>query len=224
MPGSDFERSPSSVAALTELGRVRLSKHFFMREMLYSEVGNHYGVPNVPEDPALAVKAGRRLCEELLEPLYEAFGGLTVRSAYRSPTLNDFCHQKYKQGETACYCSDNDYSASRHIWDRRDDKGMLGATASVLVPVYLDLYEKSRDCEPLAWWIRDNLPEHAEVTFFPWQCAFNIRWYQGETDQSIHEDPGPGKGEDRLITRKGMDNFDGDHRDRYRVLEAILRR
>jgi hypothetical protein len=216
-------KSPASVSELTELGRVRLSKHFFMREMLYSEVGNHYGVPNVPEDPALAVIAGRQLCEKLLEPLYEAFGGVVVRSAYRSPTLNDFCHRKFLAGETACYCSDNVYSAGRHIWDRRDDGGHLGATASVLVPAYLDLYEESGDCEPLAWWIRDHLREHAEVTFFPWQCAFNIRWYEGESDQAIYQDPGPGMGEDRLITRKGMNNFDGDHRYRYRVLEPVLR-
>ncbi len=217
-----MSKSPTSVAALTELGRVRLSKHFFMREMLYSEVSNYYGVPNVPEDPALAVKAGRQLCEKLLEPLNEAFGGVVVRSAYRSPTLNDFCHQKYRQGETACYCSDNVYSAARHIWDRRDDKGLMGATASVLVPAYLNLYQESGNCEPLAWWIRDHLPEYAEVTFFPPQGAFNIRWYEGEADQAIYEDAGPNMGDDRLITKKGMDNFDGDHRDRYRILEAIL--
>ncbi len=217
-------KSPTSVAALTEIGRVRLSKHFFMREMLYSEVSNHYGVPNVPEDPGLAVKAGRQLCEKLLEPLYETFGGIVVRSAYRSPTLNDFCHRKYLEGETACYCSDNVYSAGRHIWDRRDHKGFMGATASVLVPAYLEPYEKTGDCEPLAWWIRDHLPDYAEVTFYPWQCVFNIRWYEGPSDQAIYQDPGPNKGEDRVITKKGMDNFEGDHRDRYRVLEGMAKR
>jgi hypothetical protein len=216
-------KRPTSVAALTELGRVRLSKHFFMREMLYSEVSNHYGLPNVPEDPALAVEAGTRLCEKLLEPLYEAFGGIVVRSAYRSPTLNEFCHRKYVAGESACYCSDNLYSAARHIWDRRDDKGLMGATASVLVPAYLGLYEQTADCEPLAWWIRDHLPEYAEVTFYPWQCVFNIRWYEGEADQAIYEDAGPNMGDDRLITKKGMPNFGLDHRDRYRVLEGIAR-
>lgn len=120
-------------------------------------------------------------------------------------------------------CSDNRYSAARHIWDRRDDKGLMGATASVPAPAYLDLYEETADCEPLAWWARDHLPEYAEVTFFPWQCVFNIRWYQGEADQAIYEDAGPNMGDDRLITKKGMPNFDRDHRDRYRVLEDIAR-
>lgn len=37
-------QSIQDIAALTELGRQQLSDHFFMREMLYSEVGNLYGV------------------------------------------------------------------------------------------------------------------------------------------------------------------------------------
>ncbi len=45
---------PTSVAGLTELGRVRLSEHLFMRDMLSSEVGNFHGIPNILEDPDLA--------------------------------------------------------------------------------------------------------------------------------------------------------------------------
>ena len=40
--------APLSLAALTALGRARLSEHFFMREMLYSEVANLYGIQNIP--------------------------------------------------------------------------------------------------------------------------------------------------------------------------------
>lgn len=39
---------PSSVQALEELGRVRLSKHFFMRDFLYSEISQIEGIPNIP--------------------------------------------------------------------------------------------------------------------------------------------------------------------------------
>lgn len=59
-------RRPGSVSALEDLGRVRLSENFFMRDMLYSEIANHYGIPNIPDDPELAIVAGTRLCEELL--------------------------------------------------------------------------------------------------------------------------------------------------------------
>jgi hypothetical protein len=45
-------------------------------------------MPNVPDDPKLAIHVGQRLCEELLEPLNATFGRIAVRSAYRSPTVN----------------------------------------------------------------------------------------------------------------------------------------
>jgi hypothetical protein len=71
-----------------------LSKHFCMREMLYSEVASFHGLPNIPDDPDLAIEAASKLCQLVLEPLCEAFGRVTVRSAYRSPTVNDFCHKR----------------------------------------------------------------------------------------------------------------------------------
>ena len=67
-------KAPKSVAKLDELGRVRLSQNFFMRDFLYSEIANLHGLPNIPEDPDLAIAAGTRLCEELLEPLNATFG------------------------------------------------------------------------------------------------------------------------------------------------------
>ena len=77
-------RKPQSINALEELGRIRLSKSFFMRDFLYSEISNFYKIPNIPDDPDLAIKAGTKLCEELLEPLQETFGRIEIRSAYRS--------------------------------------------------------------------------------------------------------------------------------------------
>ena len=52
---------------LEDLGRVRLSPNFYLRDFLYSEIANFYGVPNMPENPELAIATGRKLCEELLE-------------------------------------------------------------------------------------------------------------------------------------------------------------
>ena len=54
-------RVPKSVDALENLGRERLSRSFYMRDFLYSEISNHYGVPNIPESPDLAIANGRRL-------------------------------------------------------------------------------------------------------------------------------------------------------------------
>ena len=39
-------KKPVSVVALEELGRVRLSKSFYFRDFLYSEIANHYGMHN----------------------------------------------------------------------------------------------------------------------------------------------------------------------------------
>jgi hypothetical protein len=77
--------TPKSITALEELGRVRLSRSFFMRDFLYSEISNFYGIPNIPENPDLAVEVGKRLCEELLEQLNATFGRIAIRSAYCSP-------------------------------------------------------------------------------------------------------------------------------------------
>jgi hypothetical protein len=79
-----MRRKLTSVAALTEVGRVRLSKSFFMRDMLHSEIAQVHGLLNAPDDPDLAIEAGTRLCEELLEPLQERWGVMRIRSAYRS--------------------------------------------------------------------------------------------------------------------------------------------
>src|ERR1700752_224573 len=83
-------RKPASVHSLEQLGRVRLSPSFFMRDFLHSEIADLHGIPNIPDDPALAIAAGRRLCEELLEPLQGTFGRLAIRSAYRSAAVNAF--------------------------------------------------------------------------------------------------------------------------------------
>ncbi|ENX15243.1 hypothetical protein F894_01634 [Acinetobacter sp. CIP 51.11] len=66
----------------TNLGRIQLSKSFFMRDFLYSEIANWYGVPNFPDHPEKAIYTGIQLCEQLLEPLQEKFGRIAIRSAF----------------------------------------------------------------------------------------------------------------------------------------------
>src|SRR5215469_17681540 len=81
---------PTSVRSLEQLGHVRLSPSFFMRDFLHSEIADLHGLPNIPDDPTLAIAAGRCLCEQLLEPLQSTFGRLAIRSAYRAPAVNAF--------------------------------------------------------------------------------------------------------------------------------------
>ena len=73
---------------LEELGRVQLSKSFFMREFLYSEISQIENISNVPDDSDLAIAAGKNLCEKVLEPLQEALGRIRIRSAFRARAVN----------------------------------------------------------------------------------------------------------------------------------------
>ncbi len=164
-------RPPKSYLALETFGRVRLSKHFYMRNFLYSEIGNVHGVPNLPENPDLAIAAGRKLAGELLDPLFETFGAIAIRSGYRSPTLNHFGATEVKPQK----CAANEKNYGGHIWDRRDAKGRMGACVSIAIPWFADRYEAGRDWRDLAWWLHDHLDYH-EIYFFPKLAAFNLTW------------------------------------------------
>lgn len=164
-------RTPQSVKSLEELGRERLSPNFFMRDFLYSEIANFYGKPNIPEDPDLALNVGRKLCQELLEPLQATFGRLAIRSAYRSPAINQLGNEKGHN------CGSNESNYAAHIWDKRDSQGLSGATACIVIPWFTDWCSPSTDWRALAYWIHDNLP-YSHLQFFPKLCAFNIGWHE----------------------------------------------
>jgi hypothetical protein len=164
-------RSPQSVDALEKLGMVRLSHSFYMREFLYSETANFHGMKNIPDAPDLAIEVGRRLCEELLEPLNATFGRVALRSSYRSCDINAFCNE-HRYG-----CAKNEANYAGHIWDRLDAEGMKGATACIALPWFTDRYEQGADWRALAYWIHDHLP-YSELQFFPTICAFNISWHE----------------------------------------------
>ena len=53
--GSKITPDGSAVSALDDFGRERLSKHYFMRDFLHSEVAAAHGIANVPDDADLAV-------------------------------------------------------------------------------------------------------------------------------------------------------------------------
>jgi hypothetical protein len=196
-------KTPKSLNALEDLGRIRLSKSFFMRDMLYSEISNFYGIPNIPVDPDLAVHSARNLCENLLEPLQEAFGRISIRSAYRSPTVNQFGNEK------GLNCAKNEANYAGHIFDMRDADGLCGATATVVVNSFIDYYEKTDDWQAMAWWIHDNLPP-TDLCFFPKLAAFNISWHEspGRTIKS-HVTP---RG---ILTKPDRENFKGSHEAHY---------
>ncbi|QJF53229.1 hypothetical protein [Roseobacter ponti] len=154
--------------SLETLGRVRLSRHFYMRDFLCSEISSFHGIPNIPDDPDLAIENGRRLCTELLDPLEETFGRIAIRSGYRSAALNRFGN------ENNLNCARNDNPLECHIWDRGSADEAIAGT-SLVVPWFADRYAAGRDWRDLAWWIHDHLP-YSEIWFFPKLAAFNLTW------------------------------------------------
>lgn len=197
-------KKPGSMKGLEEFGRVRLSKNFFMREFLHSEIADFYRIPNIPDDPDLAIAAGRKLCEELLEPLQQAFGRIHVRSAYRNAAVNGFGNKHNLN------CSSNEASSADHIWDRRDAQGFMGATATIVVPWIWDRRQEEGGWQSLAWWIHDHLP-YASLCFFPKLWAVNIQWHEMPR-RTIRSFAGP-RG---LLTKPGMANHEGSHAEFYR--------
>lgn len=161
---------PKAAVRLTEdIGRTRLSETFFFRDFLYSEIATVTGLPNIPSDVGAAVWAGRRLCQEVLEPLQSLLGPIRIRSGYRSELVNQYGND-HRLG-----CASNERNFGRHIWDQPDERGARGAMACIILPTLTDHYQRTGDWQSFAWFIHDHLP-YSEMTFFSRLAAFNIGW------------------------------------------------
>jgi hypothetical protein len=204
-------RPPKSVRSAEAFGRVRLSKTFFMREFLYSEIANVHGLANLPNDPDLAIAAGRGLCENLLEPLQATFGRIAIRSAYRSPEVNALGNARYRS------CASNARDRAGHIWDQRSDDGGMGAMASIAVPWLIDRLNQGVTWQAMAWWIHDHLP-YSELQFFPKLAAFNLGWHEKPRRRITSFAPPRG-----LLTKPGHPGHDDDHGDQYRGFPELER-
>ena len=82
----------------------KLTDHFSLEEMTFSETAVRHGLDNKPDG---AVRHNlMELCENMLEPIRDLVGGpITVTSGYRSPTLNSIIggapESQHKIGEAA---------------------------------------------------------------------------------------------------------------------------
>ena len=190
--------------ALEEFGRARLSEHFFMRDFMYSEISAWHGIPNVPDNPDLAIEAGSALCKYLLEPLKDIFGHVSIRSAFRCAAVNDYGNKN------GLNCASNEKDYARHIWDHRDAEGCMGATACIIIPWYIPQFERSGDWRPLAWFVHDHLP-YSDMCFFQKFAAFNLTWRETPR-REIYSYAQPQKG---CLTKPGMDNHTGNHSETY---------
>ena len=206
-----FMKRPISMRSLEDLGRARLSKSFFFRDFLYSEIAAFYGVKNIPDDPGLAIQAGTALCQNLLEPLQCTFGRIAVRSGFRSREVTEF-------GNSRGFGASVANNAAYHVWDIPDRCGRLGAAACIVIPWFADRYQEGADWRCLAWWIHDHF-SYNHLQFFPKLCAFNIQWTTDPRAKRIDSYIDPVG----CLTKPGMPNGSGDHSEWYRNLMPQLR-
>jgi hypothetical protein len=205
---------PKSVKTLEDFGRIRLSDTFFMRDFLYSEISQIEGIPNIPDDPDLAILAGKALCEHVLEPLQDKLGRISIRSAYRSCAVN----ARGAANKNQYNCARNEANYAGHIWDRRDEQGHMGATACIIVNSFIPYYERTGNWQALAWYIHDHIPGYSHMQFYPKYAAFNISWHE-KPKKEIYSYVEP-KG---YLTKPGMDNFAGSHEGEYQGFLRELR-
>ena len=207
-------KPPKSVKALEDFGRIRLSKSFFMRDFLYSEISQIEGIPNIPDDPELAILAGESLCQNVLEPIQEKLGRISIRSAYRSCAVN----AKGAENKNQYNCSRNEENYAGHIWDKRDANGYMGATACIIVNSFIPYYERTKHWQALAWFVHENIPAYSHMEFYPKYAAFNISWHESPRKEiSSYAEP---KG---YLTRSSMENFLASHAEEYKEFISAIK-
>ena len=129
------------------LARVRLSKHYILRDFLFSTECAARGLTNYPEDPDMVIRAGKALCEKVLEPIRERWGHAFLTFGYQSREGIEWGWSKVRREA-------NRNSSSPHQFDRHTFGDAVYARCDVL-PICvedgkLSKYEFGR-------WIMSNL-------------------------------------------------------------------
>lgn len=83
---------------------MRLTKHFTLRELTFSQTAERFGIDNVPDEKG--IRRLRYLCQNILEPCRWHFGPIRVSSGYRSPELNEKIRGSDKSQHTLCEAAD----------------------------------------------------------------------------------------------------------------------
>ena len=64
----------------------KLSEHFSLNEMIYSETAANHNIDNMPNETE--IENLKNLCKKILEPLRQHFGVIRINSGFRCPLLN----------------------------------------------------------------------------------------------------------------------------------------
>jgi len=145
---------------LQAFGCLQLSKSFFVRDFLYSEAADYYGIPNLPQKPELMVITGREFCRRILEPLSATFGPLHIRTGYLADEI----------------CAITEYPSDPFQWDRIEGDDGIGAGAEIVIPGRPEQLFDQGIWQNIANWISERLPIH-QVLFNLNRRTITISWH-----------------------------------------------
>lgn len=206
----------SSITVLDELGRTRLSRSFILRDFLHSDNAAIHGLANAPDDQALAIAAGTRLCEELLEPLQDRFGCLAIRSAYRSSAVNRLGNEMQAAGRKGYNCATNDRIAPATSGTGATPRaGWARPRASSSRPSGMRSGTKraAGAGSPGGYTTICPIPRSSSSLW-----AFNIQWRE-DPERRIDSYAGP-RG---CLTKPGMAGHGGRHKAEWAGIERVMR-
>lgn len=136
-----------SSGEIDRLGRTRLSKNFILRDFLFCAASSARGMSNFPENPELAIQAGKALCENLLEPILAHFGRFAITYGYQSRESIDIdLARSNKVFHRHC--------SSPHHWDRGTFGNAVYARVDILPICVEDGAVSKRD---FGLWLMHNL-------------------------------------------------------------------
>lgn len=86
LPSRPINRLPYEGLFSTSIGSDRLSLNFTLADLTRSQTATEQGINNMPNPTE--IEHLRLLCQQILQPTWNALGPLLITSGYRSPTLN----------------------------------------------------------------------------------------------------------------------------------------
>jgi hypothetical protein len=148
-PPADIRTKAGNEAyrSLDAFARTRLSKHFIMRDFLFSSHSACQGIPIVPDNPEHVIKAGKALCEKILEPVLAQFGMTAITYGYQN-------REGMESGWSSKEKATMTRSSDPHHWDRGTFREGIYARVDILPFCVEDGYVSKRD---FGLWVMHNL-------------------------------------------------------------------
>lgn len=145
---------PSTYSRGKRAQDIRMSKYFILSDFVYSHTGILKGVPNMPEYDSPEVDGIRGLATNLLDPIVEQFGQLSITYGFCTPEL-----WRLMYGGRSM--------TSLHTF--KPPRNQIGGACDILVHAFPD------DPRPVLNWIRQSLV-YDRLIIYPQSPILCVGW------------------------------------------------